>query len=68
MREAVIIEAVRTPIGRRNGALSGIRPDDLAAMVLKEVVRRAGIPPEMVEDVLMGCVTQTGEQARDIGR
>ena len=68
MREAVIIEAVRTPIGRRNGALSGIRPDDLAAMVLKEVVRRAGIPPELVEDVLMGCVTQTGEQARDIGR
>lgn len=68
MREAVIIEAVRTPIGRRNGTLSGIRPDDLAAMVLKEVVRRAGIPPELVEDVLMGCVTQTGEQARDIGR
>lgn len=68
MREAVIIEAVRTPVGRRNGMLSGIRPDELAAMVLKEVVKRAGISQEWVEDVIMGCVTQTGEQARDIGR
>lgn len=68
MREAVIIEAVRTPIGRRNGVLSGIRPDELAAMVLKEVVKRSGISQEMVEDVIMGCVTQVGEQARDIGR
>ena len=64
MREAVIIEAVRTPIGRRNGTLSGIRPDDLAAMVLKEVVRH---PSGTGGRCIMGCVTQTGEQARDIG-
>ncbi len=68
MKEAVIIEAVRTPVGRRNGILSGIRPDELAAMVLKAVVERAGISPEIVEDVIMGCVTQTGEQAVNIGR
>lgn len=68
MREAVIVEAVRTPIGRRNGVLSGIRPDELAAMVLRAVVERAGISPEMVEDVIMGCVSQVGEQAGDIGR
>lgn len=68
MREAVIVEAVRTPIGRRKGMLSGIRPEELAAMVLKEVVRRAGIEPHLVEDVIMGCVTQTGEQGFCIGR
>lgn len=68
MREAVIVEAVRTPIGRRNGVLSGIRPDELAAMVLAAVVERAGISPDLVEDVIMGCVSQVGEQAADIGR
>lgn len=68
MKEAVIIEAVRTPVGRRNGVLSGIRPDELAAMVLKAVVERAGISPKIVEDVIMGCVTQTGEQAVNIAR
>lgn len=68
MKEAVIIEAVRTPVGRRNGVLSGIRPDELVAMVLKAVVERAGISPEIVEDVIMGCVTQTGEQAVNIAR
>jgi acetyl-CoA acyltransferase len=68
MREVVIIEGVRTPIGRRGGALSGIRPDDLAAEVLKEVVKRTGVSPEVVEDVIMGCVSQVGEQAFDIAR
>lgn len=68
MREAVIVEAVRTPIGRRKGMLSGIRPEELAAMVLKEVVRRAGIEAHLVEDVIMGCVTQAGEQGFCIGR
>jgi acetyl-CoA acyltransferase len=68
VREAVIVEAVRTPIGRRNGVLSGIRPDELAAMVLAAVVERAGISPDLVEDVIMGCVSQVGEQAADIGR
>ncbi|MFM1651763.1 thiolase family protein [Brevibacillus sp. B_LB10_24] len=68
MREAVIIEAVRTPIGRRGGALSGIRPDDLAAEVLKELVARAGIAADLIEDVILGCVSQAGEQAGDIAR
>jgi len=68
MREAVIIEAVRTPIGKRNGALSGIRAEELAAKPLEEVIRRSGISAELVEDVIMGCVTQIGEQAFDIGR
>jgi acetyl-CoA acyltransferase len=68
MREVVIVEAVRTPIGRRGGALSGIRSDDLAAEVLKELVKRAGVSPEIIEDVIMGCVSQVGEQAGDIAR
>ncbi|MDQ0340883.1 acetyl-CoA acetyltransferase family protein [Caldalkalibacillus uzonensis] len=68
MRDAVIVEAVRTPIGRRNGALSQIRPDELAAEALKELVVRAGISPDSIDDVIMGCVTQVGEQAADIGR
>ncbi|WP_035186590.1 thiolase family protein [Alteribacter aurantiacus] len=67
-REAVIVEAVRTPVGRRKGVLQHVRPDDLAAIALKEVVKRAGIKPDIVEDVIMGCVTQSGEQAGDIGR
>lgn len=68
MREAVIIEAVRTPVGKRNGLLSGIRAEELAAKVLQEVVNRAGISPDLVEDVIMGCVSQVGEQASDIAR
>ncbi|MEC2223773.1 MULTISPECIES: thiolase family protein [Heyndrickxia] len=68
MREAVIVEAVRTPVGKRNGLLSGIRAEELAAKVLQEVVKRAGISPDMVEDVIMGCVSQVGEQASDIAR
>lgn len=68
MRDVVIVETVRTPIGRRNGALSGIRADDLLAAVLREVVRRAGIEPALVEDVIAGCVTQTGEQGANVAR
>jgi len=68
MREAVIVEAVRTPVGRRNGMLSGIRSEVLAGMVLKELVRRAGIDPSHVDDVIMGCVTQVKEQGKHIGR
>lgn len=68
MREAVIVEAVRTPTGKRKGLLQNIRPDDLAAIVLKEVIRRANISADLVEDVIMGCVTQSGEQAGDIAR
>ncbi|MHB1651338.1 MAG: thiolase family protein [Desulfitobacteriaceae bacterium] len=68
MREAVIIEAVRTPVGRRNGFFSGLRSEELAALVLKEVVKRAGIEPALIEDVIMGCVSQVGEQGFCIGR
>lgn len=68
MREVVIVEGVRTPVGRRKGLLKDIRPDDLAAEVLKEVVKRAGIDAALVEDVILGCVTQSGEQSGDIAR
>lgn len=68
MREVVIVESVRTPVGRRNGVLKDIRPDDLAGLTLKELVTRAGIDPAIVDDVILGCVTQAGEQAGDIAR
>lgn len=68
MREAVIVEMVRTPVGRRNGSLSGIRADELAAKPLAEVIKRAGIPASLVEDVILGCVSQAGEQSGDIAR
>ncbi|MFP7446077.1 thiolase family protein [Bacillus infantis] len=68
MREAVIAEAVRTPIGKKNGVLKNIRPDELAAFILKELTERAGLNPSLVDDVIMGCVSQTGEQAGDIAR
>jgi acetyl-CoA acyltransferase len=68
MREVVIVEAVRTPIGRRNGKLKDIHPVVLGSLVLKEVVRRAGIEPEQVDDVVFGCVSQAGEQSLNIGR
>lgn len=68
MREAVIVEMVRTPVGRRNGSLSGIRADELAAKPLAEVIKRAGISADMVEDVILGCVSQVGEQSGDIAR
>ncbi len=68
MREAVIVEAVRTPMGRRNGKLKDFHPVVLGSMVLKELVQRAGIEPGQVEDVVWGTVMQTGEQAVNIGR
>ena len=68
MREAVIVEAVRSPIGRRNGKLKDIHPVVLASLVLKELVWRAGIEPSQVEDVVFGCVGQAGEQSLNIGR
>ena len=61
MREVVIVEAVRTPIGRRNGKLKDVHPVVLGSLVLKEIVRRSGIAPEQVDDVVFGCVTQAGE-------
>jgi acetyl-CoA acyltransferase len=68
MREVVIVEAVRTPVGKRKGVLSTIRPDDLAAKVLKELVNRAGIDSGLVQDVIMGCVSQVEEQGLNIAR
>ena len=68
MREVVIVEAVRTPIGRRNGKLKDVHPVVLGSLVLKEIVRRAGIEPEIVEDVVFGCVTQVGEQSLNVAR
>ncbi|MFQ5516551.1 MAG: thiolase family protein [Acidimicrobiia bacterium] len=68
MREVVIVEAVRTPMGRRGGVLSGIHPNNLGAMVLNEVVKRAGIESSQVEDVVFGCVSQVGEQGGNVAR
>ena len=68
MRDAVIVEAVRTPVGKRNGALSGVHPVDLSAGVLRALAERAGLEPALVDDVIWGCVAQVGEQAFDIGR
>ncbi|MCH1626679.1 thiolase family protein [Ferdinandcohnia quinoae] len=68
MREVVIIEGVRTPVGKRRGMLSNIRPDELAAQVLKELMVRTNLSPELVEDVIMGCVSQVEEQSYNIAR
>lgn len=68
MHEAVIIDAVRTPLGRRNGSLSDWHPADLAAEVLKALSERNGLDPVLVDDVIMGCVSQVGEQTFNIGR
>ncbi len=68
MSEAVILAAVRTPVGRYGGALAGERPDDLAALVIREAVARAGIPPEEIEDVYFGAANQAGEDNRNVAR
>jgi acetyl-CoA acyltransferase len=68
MRDAVVVEAVRTPIGKRNGGLSGVHPVELSAHVLRSLVERTAVDPGMVDDVVWGCVSQAGEQTMDIGR
>jgi 3-oxoadipyl-CoA thiolase len=68
VREAWIVDAVRTPFGRYGGALAGVRPDDLAAIVLRALVERTGIDPAVVEDVVLGCANQAGEDNRDVAR
>ena len=68
MPNAVIIDAVRTPGGKRNGSLKGWHPADLAAETLKALVSRTGIDPELIEDVIMGCVMQVAEQGLNVGR
>jgi acetyl-CoA acetyltransferase family protein len=68
VRDAVIVGAVRTAVGKRNGRLSAVRPDDLAATVLGALIERVGIDPNEVEDVVLGCVDQLGEQGMNIAR
>ena len=68
MGAAVILSAVRTPVGRHGGALSGVRPDDLAAIAVREAVARAGVEPGQVEDVYLGCANQAGEDNRNVAR
>jgi len=67
-REVVIIDAVRSPVGKHNGALSSVRPDDLLADVLKALMKRTGVDPALVEDVYAGCGNQAGEDNRDVAR
>jgi acetyl-CoA C-acetyltransferase/3-oxo-5,6-didehydrosuberyl-CoA/3-oxoadipyl-CoA thiolase len=68
LKEAWIVEALRTPFGRYGGALSGVRPDDLAATVLEAVVARSGINPTDIDDVILGCANQAGEDNRNVAR
>jgi acetyl-CoA acyltransferase len=68
MPTAVIVDAIRTPLGRRNGSLKDVHPVDLVAHVLQSIVERNGIDPALVEDVIMGCVMQVGEQGINVGR
>jgi len=68
MPTAVIVDAVRTPLGRRNGALKDVHPVDLAALTLDSIVQRNDLDPDLVEDVIMGCVMQVGDQAVNVGR
>jgi 3-oxoadipyl-CoA thiolase len=68
VRDAWIVEAVRTPVGRYGGALASVRPDDLAGIVLRAVVDRAGVDPGLIEDVILGCAKQAGEDNRNVAR
>src|SRR5215467_9155550 len=68
MTTAVIVDAVRTPLGRRNGMLAEWHPVDLAAHVLRAIVDRTEVDPALIDDVIMGCVSQVGEQGLNIGR
>src|SRR2546423_11981251 len=68
MSRAVILSAVRTPVGRYGGELAGIRPDDLAAHAIRAAVERAAVPPDAIEDVYFGCANQAGEDNRNVAR
>ena len=68
MSEAVIVDAVRTPIGKHGGALSGVRPDDLGATVIRALVERSGVDPATIDDVILGCANQSGEDNRNVAR
>src|SRR4030081_2149951 len=68
MTRAVVLAGIRTPIGRYGGALSGVRPDDLAALAIREAVGRSGVPAEQIEDVYFGAANQAGEDNRNVAR
>src|SRR6188472_1431738 len=68
MPEAVVLSAVRTPVGRYGGGLSAVRPDDLAAIAVAAAVERAGVPEDEIEDVWLGCANQAGEDNRNVAR
>src|SRR3954471_2090488 len=68
MTRAVVLSAVRTPVGRYGGGLAGTRPDDLAALAVRAAVDRAGVPAEQIEDVWLGCANQAGEDNRNVAR
>ena len=68
MPHAVLVDALRTPIGRFQGGLASVRPDDLAAVVIREVVHRSGVDPEALEEVFFGCANQAGEDNRNVAR
>jgi acetyl-CoA acyltransferase len=68
MRDAVIVEAVRTPVGKRGGGLAAVHPVDLSALVLTEIARRTGLDPALVDDVIWGCVSQVGDQSSNVAR
>ena len=68
MREAWIIDAVRTPIGRHGGALAPVRPDDLAAVTIRALLDRNSFPAEDLDDVIFGCTNQAGEDNRNVAR
>jgi 3-oxoadipyl-CoA thiolase len=67
-RDVVVVDAVRTPIGRYGGALANVRPDDLAALVIKSIVERTGVEPKLIEDVFFGAANQAGEDNRNVAR
>src|SRR4051812_18228816 len=68
LRDVFVVDAVRTPVGRYGGALAEVRPDDLGAVVIAEIVRRTGADPAAIDDVLLGCANQAGEDNRNVAR
>ncbi|MEZ4595196.1 MAG: 3-oxoadipyl-CoA thiolase, partial [Chloroflexota bacterium] len=68
MNDVVIIDAVRTPIGRHAGALADVRPDDLGALVIQALLERTGLDPQEIEEVYFGCANQAGEDNRNVAR
>ena len=68
MRRAVVIDAVRTPVGRYGGVLSSVRADDLAALVIRKLVERTGLDPKLIDDVYFGAANQAGEDNRNVAR